>query len=98
MRTAYSTSFLALSRSSVMPARPPASHVYLSLPASVTLPSFVLPSHRTWPLYARSQTGFAFLDVRFNCFPMLPHPVATAFGFARIHQQLEGLAHLLQVL
>src|SRR5258705_12777587 len=58
--TASSTAFFALSRSSATPALPAASHEYLFLSTRETLPSFVFPSQRTWPLYALSHAGFCF--------------------------------------
>src|SRR5262245_36154401 len=39
-----------------------------------------------------------FLYIGLNALPVLPHPVAPALGFARIHQQLEGLARFLDLL
>src|SRR3954465_8493258 len=99
MKTASSTAFFALSKRSAPPELPAASHVYWFLPARVTLPSFCFPSQEACPWYARSQNGvcFFFLDVGFNGLPVLPHPVAPAFGFAGVHQELEGGARLLEL-
>src|SRR5688572_15123565 len=46
----------------------------------------------------RGLSLFFVSDVGFDGFPVLPHPVAPPLGLASIHQLLEGLAHLLDVL